>query len=85
MSASSDELIEAMTAHAVWAGRVSPFERQQALEASRINRCAITDCPRPPEVWMVSEMAPGRPLVYGVCEKDAALIHMAEMPAETGG
>ena len=43
-------------------------------------RCQIQDCPNAIATWMVSEMAPGRPLVYGVCERDAAMIHMAEMP-----
>lgn len=79
-SQSSHEVIEAMTLHAVWSGRFTAYERKLALESARISRCAITDCPHRIATWMVSEMAPGRPLVYGVCERDAAMIHMAEMP-----
>lgn len=56
-----------------------PVEAQRCARCG-MDRCAVQDCPNPIETWMVTEVAPGRPIVYGVCERDMALIHMAEMP-----
>lgn len=74
----SHSVIEAMTLHAVFAGRYSAAERQRALRDSHIGCCAIQDCARPVAKWITSEMAPGRPMVYGVCGADAAAILLHE-------
>ncbi len=71
--------IEAMTLHAVAAGRFTPSERQRWLKAAG-GICAIQDCTSEIERWLTTEMAPGRPMVYGVCERDAALVMMTMLP-----
>lgn len=61
-------------------------ERAEKAEAAigADGKCFIFECSSVAAVWMTSEMAPGRPLVYPVCERDAALIHLAEKEAIDG-
>lgn len=82
----AEDRIKALALHAIWRGRASTFEVDDAVKdlvskarALGGERCAIQDCPNRTAVWMTSTMAPGRPLVYGVCEKDAALIELSEV------
>ncbi len=43
-------------------------------EFHHIAQCAVQDCKRIALKWMVTEVAPGRPIVYPVCAKDLAAI-----------